>query len=72
MPQGYRNVVFRNVDAYAEAFLIDIREVFLGFFGVFVGDIQVHMLVAALLHLVVDARATMSRGRVKDAGRTSA
>ena len=28
---------------YAEAFLIDIREVFLGFFGVFVGD-------AGLLH----------------------
>ena len=52
--RGYRNVVFCNVDAYAEAFLIDIREVFLGFFGVFVGDIQIHMLVATLLHLVVD------------------
>ena len=49
--RGYGNVLFGDVDADAEAFLIDIREVLLGFFGIFVGNIQIDMLVAALLHL---------------------
>ena len=52
--RGYGNVLFGDVDADAEAFLIDIREVLLGFVGIFVGNIQIDMLVAALLHLIVD------------------
>ena len=37
---GYRYVFLCNVYTDAEAFLVYVREVLLGFFGVFVGDVQ--------------------------------
>ena len=52
--RGYRDIIFRDVDAQAKTFLVDIGEVFLCFFGIFVGDVQIYMVVSAVLHLVVD------------------
>ena len=50
----YRNVVFCDVDAEAETFLVDVREKFLCFLRIFVGDIQIDMVFSPLLHLIVD------------------
>lgn len=52
--RGYRDIIFRDVDAQAKTFLVDIGEVFLCFFGIFVGNIQIYMVVSTVLHLVVD------------------
>ena len=49
---GY--VVLGDVDAYAQAVLVDVGEVVLGLLGVFVGHVEIHVVVAALLHLAVD------------------
>ena len=51
---GHRYIFLCNVYADAEAFLVYVREVLLGFFGVFVGDVQIHMVFTALFHFVVD------------------
>ena len=61
--RGYGDVVFGNIDTDAEAFLINIREVLLGFFRVFMGNVQLDMLVTALLHFIVDGtRHDVARG----------
>ena len=61
---GYRYVFLCNVYTDAEAFLVYVREVLLGFFGVFVGDVQIHMVLTALFHFVVDGtRHDVTRGQ---------
>ena len=49
---GY--VVLGDVDAEREALLVYVGEVFLGFLGVLVRDIEIYVFVAVLLHLGVD------------------
>ena len=49
-----RDVVFGNVNTQAETFLVDIREVFLGLFRIFMGYIQIYMIFSSLFHLTVD------------------
>ena len=62
----YRDIVFCNVDADAEALLIDVGEVAFRFFGVFVGHVQVDMVFAAELHFVVDSAGyDVTRGERK-------
>ena len=52
--RGYRDIIFSDVDAQAKTFLVNIGEMFLCFFGIFVGNIQIYMVVSTILHLVVD------------------
>ena len=50
----HRDVVASDVDAYFQAVLVDVGEVMLGLFGVFMCDIEVNVVLAPLLHLAVD------------------
>ena len=49
-----RYVVFGDVDADAQAFLIDVREVPPGLFGILVRHVEADMIQSVNLHLVVD------------------
>ncbi len=64
--RSHRDIIFGDVDAQAQAFFVDIGEVFLCFFRVFVGHVQINMVVSAILHLVVDGtRYNVTRSKRK-------
>ena len=52
--RSYRNVIFGDVDAQAEAFLVNIGKVLLCLFRVFVSDIEINMVIAPVFHFVID------------------
>ena len=62
--RSYRDIIFSDVDAQTQAFLVDIGEMFLCFFRIFVGDVQINMIVSAILHLVVNGTChDVARGK---------
>ena len=48
------DVIFGNINAETEAFLIDIGEVLFCLFRVFVGDVEINMVITPIFHFVVD------------------
>ena len=52
--RSYRDIILGNVDAQAQAFLINIREMFFCLFRVFVCNVQIYMVISAGIHLVFD------------------
>ena len=58
------DVIFGNVDADGEALLVDVGEVAFRFLRVFVRHVQVNVVLAALLHFVVDGAChDVARGK---------
>lgn len=53
--RSYRNVIFGDVDAQAEAFLVNIGKVLLCLFRVFVGDVKINMVITPIFHFVVNS-----------------
>ena len=51
---SHRDIVLGDVDAKAKALLVDVREVLLSLLGVFVCDVEIHMVFATHLHFIVD------------------
>ena len=52
--RSYRDVIFGDVDAQAEAFLVNIGKVLLCLFRVFVGDVKINMVITPIFHFVVN------------------
>ena len=52
--RSYRYIVFSDIDAQAETFLIYIREVLFSFFRIFMCYIKVYMVFAAMFHFAID------------------
>ena len=62
--RSYRDIIFSDVDAQTQAFLVDIGEMFLCFFRVFVGNVQIAVVVSPVFHFVVDGtRHEVTRGQ---------
>ena len=62
--RSYRDIVLGDVDTQAEAFLVDIGEMFLCFFRVFVGNVQIDVVVSPVFHFVVDGTGDdITRGK---------
>src|SRR5690554_455631 len=59
----YGNLVFGDVDAQREALLVDGGEVLARFFGVFVGYVEVNILIAGGFEFVVDGPCHNVAGR---------
>ena len=51
--RSYRDIIFSDVDAQTQAFLVDIGEMFLCFFRIFMRNIQVYMVFTTLFHFIV-------------------
>ena len=52
--RSYRDIILRDIDTDAEAFLIDIGEMLFCFLRIFMGHIQINVIFTSEFHLVID------------------